>query len=134
MLISQAFTNYRQYEIAMGGLSPMTDLSYANCQRLSINYFGNIKLKQLTLDSIKSFLEYMLSWQKPDSARSNLICFRSVLRYAERHGERVISADDIKIPKREKRVMLFLTEVEQAEFVEAVAKPSRGYKTENPFA
>lgn len=131
MLLSQAFMNYRQYEIAMGGLSPRTDLSYANVERLAINYFGDTKLHRLTLDAVKSFLEHMLSWQKPDSARSNLICFRSVLRYAERHGERVVSADDIKIPKREKRVMLFLTESEQAEFIEAVAKPARGYKFEN---
>ena len=131
MLLSQAFTSYRQYEVAMGGLSRSTDLSYANCQRLAISYFGNVRLKALDLDSISKFFDHLLTWQKPDSARVNLICLRAVLNYAQIHGIKTLPIEDIRVPKREKRIMLFLTESEQTEFVKEVAKPAKGYKLEN---
>lgn len=131
MLLSQAFTSYRQYEVAMGGLSRSTDLSYANCQRLAISYFGNVRLKALDLDSISKFFDHLLTWQKPDSARVNLICLRAVLNYAQIHGIKTLPIEDIRVPKREKRIMLFLTESEQTEFVREVAKPAKGYKLEN---
>ena len=131
MLLSQAFINYRQYQVAMGGLSHSTDLSYANCQRLAVNYFGNVRLRTLNLDLIGRFFDHLLTWQKPDSARVNLICLRAVLNYAQIHGVKTVPVEDIKVPKRKKRTMLFLTESEQAEFIKEVAKPARGYKLEN---
>ncbi len=61
----------------------------------------------------------------------NIICFRSVLRRCVRKGWADIDVEDIKIPKREKRVVNYLTELEIERFIGAVSAKYRGYSRIN---
>ena len=131
VVISEAFNNYRQFVILMGGLSKKTDESYYNTSKLVASFFGDINVEELTLYDIRDFYQHLLGWQKPDTARGNIINLRSVLHRCKKQGLNVIDFDDIPVPKREKRAITYLTESEQAEFIKAVSRPSRGYKHEN---
>lgn len=129
--ISEAFRDYREYEILMGGLSNKTDEAYGNCQKLMTNYFGDVQIESLELSDIRNFFEHLREWQRPDTARANLVCLRCVLRYQRRRGVDVIDPDNIRVPKREKRMVTYLTEEEQRLFINVIAKPKRGYKESN---
>ena len=63
--------------------------------------------------------------------RGNIICFRSVLRRCVRKGWADIDIEDIKIPKREKRIVNYLTESEIERFIGAVSAKYRGYSRIN---
>lgn len=108
-------------------MSSKTQESYFYASRLTIGFFGNIDFGLIKLEDVISFYEHLLGWQSPDTARGNIICLRSVTRFMKRRFDNQLDPDDIKIPKREKRIIEFLTEPEVLEFIEVVAEKRRGY-------
>lgn len=127
MLISEAFEMYRRAEIVMGGLSRKTEESYKYALKLVIGYFGDVPMRSLGAEDVRDFYEHLLGWQKPDTARGNIICLRSVIKYLRRKSYEVLDPEDIKIPKREKRQIEYLTRAEVEEFIEVVGEKRRGY-------
>lgn len=131
MLISEAFENYREVEIIARGLSPKTLESYIYAEKLVTEYFSDTDIKNIATLDVAKFYQYLCSHQKPDTARGNIICLRSVLRRCSRKGWINIDIEDIKIPKREKRVVNYLTESEVECFIEVVSAKYRGYSKIN---
>lgn len=131
MLISEAFENYKEVEIIARGLSPKTLESYIYTEKLVIEYFTNTDVKNITTIDIAKFYQHLCNHQKPDTARGNIICLRSVLKRCVRKGWLNLDVEDIKIPKREKRIITYLTESEVDRFISVVGEQCRGYSNLN---
>ena len=131
MLISEAFENYREIEVISRGLSPKTLESYIYAEKLVIEYFTDTDVKNITTIDVAKFYQYLCNCQKPDTARGNIICLRSVLKRCVRKGWLDLDVEDIKIPKREKRIINYLTESEIERFIEVVSSKYRGYSRIN---
>jgi len=131
MKIKEIFAEYRRAEVVAANLSNKTFESYFYAEKLVVNFFGNVDIEHLRPEDIRSFYEHLLGWQKPDTARGNIICLRSVVKYAKRKGLKVLDPEDIKVPKREKRTIEYLTQSEVEKFIEVVGQPIRGYSRAN---
>lgn len=127
MLISEAFDTHRRMELVAGGLSSKTQESYFYAKKLAIGFFGDIEFGVIGPEDIISFYEHLLSWQSPDTARGNIICLRSVVRFMKRRFGNELDPEDIKVPKREKRVVEYLSKPEILEFINIVGERRRGY-------
>lgn len=127
MLISEAYDLYRKSEIIAGGLSNKTFESYFYGEKLAVKYFSDVDITSLTPADVRGFYDHLLSWQKPDTARCNIVCLRAVIKLCWRNGLPVINPDLIKVPKREKRVIQYLTEPEIDAFIEVVGQRRKGY-------
>lgn len=131
MKISEAFEFYRKAEIVAGGLSSKTAESYFYASKLAVGYFGNMEMKRLRPEDVRGYYEHLLGWQKPDTARGNIICLRAVIKLLRRKKEPVMDPEDIKVPKREKRLIHYLTEPEVRMFIAEVGRKQRGYSEIN---
>ena len=131
MLISEAFINYREVEIIARGLSPKTLESYVYAEKLVTEYFSDTDIKNITTVDVSKFYQYLCNHQRPDTARGNIICLRSVLKRCVRKGWLNLDVEDIKIPKREKRIINYLTELEVDRFISVVGEKCRGYSNFN---
>lgn len=131
MLISEAFENYREIEVISRGLSPKTLESYIYAEKLVVEYFSDTDIKNITTVDVSKFYQYLCNHQRPDTARGNIICLRSVLKRCVRKGWLNLDVEDIKIPKREKRIINYLTESEVDRFIFVVGEKSRGYSNFN---
>lgn len=131
MLISEAFDLYRRSEIVAANLSSKTEESYFYAAKLAIGYFGGVQIESIQANDVRDFYEHLLSWQKPDTARGNIICLRAVVRMLKRKKYEVMDPDDIKVPKREKRTVNYLTEPEVREFIDVISEKQRGYSELN---
>ena len=131
MLISEAFENYREIEVISRGLSPKTLESYIYAEKLVVEYFSDTDIKNITTVDVSKFYQYLCNHQRPDTARGNIICLRSVLKRCVRKGWLNLDVEDIKIPKREKRIIAYLTESEIDSFISVVGQQCRGYSNLN---
>lgn len=131
MLVSEAFTLYRRAEVLAGGLSSKTDESYLYSGKLAVSFFGNVDVTTITAEDIRDYYEHLLGWQKPDTARGNIVCLRAVFKMLKRKKFEVVDPEEIKVPKREKRQISYLTETEIEEFIEVVGEKRRGYSELN---
>lgn len=131
MRISEAFEYYRRAEIIAGGLSSKTAESYFYASKLAIGYFGNVEMGCIEAEDVRGFYEHLLGWQKPDTARGNIVCLRAVIKLLRRKNEPVMDPEDIKVPKREKRLIAYLTEPEVREFIAEIGRRKRGYSETN---
>lgn len=127
MKISEAFELYRSAEIIAGGLSPKTLESYVYAEKLVVGYFGNVEFEDIQAFDVRKFYDHLLSWQRPDTARGNIICLRAVVKFLKRKNISVMDPEDIKIPKREKRQVYYLTAPEVEEFIDVISEKRRGY-------
>ncbi len=131
MRISEAFEYYKRAEIIAGGLSSKTAESYFYASKLAIGYFGNVEMDCIEAEDVRGFYEHLLGWQKPDTARGNIVCLRAVIKLLRRKNEPVMDPEDIKVPKREKRLITYLTEPEVREFIAEIGRRKRGYSETN---
>lgn len=131
MKISQAFDAYIVSNVICRGLSDKTRESYLATQKLAVDFFADSPIDFIKIDDAQQFLLHLLKWQKRDTARGHLLQLRAVLRFATRRGWTNILADEIVIPKREKREIEYLTKAEVEEFIEVIEDPRRGYATIN---
>ncbi|MBQ3306435.1 tyrosine-type recombinase/integrase [Candidatus Saccharibacteria bacterium] len=131
MKISEAFAEYRESEIIAANLSSKTLESYFYSEKRAIEYFGDVGIETLTAPDVRSYYEHLLTWQKPDTARGNIVCLRAVVKLCRRNNLDVLDPELIKVPKREKRIINYLTEQEVQRFVEVVGAPQRGYSLLN---
>lgn len=131
MRISEAFEFYKRAEIVAGGLASKTAETYFYAAKLAIGYFGDIEMSRIGAEDVRDFYEHLLGWQKPDTARGNIVCLRAVIKLLRRKKEPVMDPEDIKIPKREKRLIHYLTEPEVREFIVEIGRHQRGYSETN---
>lgn len=127
MRISEAFALYREAEIVAAGLSAKTYESYIYAEKHAVDYFGDKNMCTLNPMDVREFYKHLLTWQKPDSARNNIICLRSVVRLCQKYEHLELSPEDIKVPKREKRIAKCLNESQVEEFIKVLAENRRGY-------
>lgn len=132
MLIYEAFEQYKRSEVLARGLSKKTLASYQNTQKLFCDYFGEqSKIEDITIDDILSFHEHLSTWQRSDTVRNNLFQVRSVFKFCIMRKIDVIDPMLISVPKKEKRMIQYLTQTEYEEFLEIIATSRRGYSTLN---
>ena len=127
MLISQAFDRYCRLELLASGKSAKTVESYQNAKKLLINFFGDLDVKNIKEEECLLFFEHLSGWQKLDTVRGNMICLRQVLRSLSHLELELINTDSIKIPKRQKRSIKFLTKPDVEDFAKKVLLKSKGY-------
>ena len=128
MKIHEAFVEYRRHEVLAMNYSPSTFQSYMNAEKKAISFFGNTDVRNITIDGIHELYLDMLGECCPDTARAYLSKIRVVLRYCRNHGENTIDPEQIKLPRREKKVARFLSQEEYARFVNEISRSHRGYK------
>lgn len=131
MKLSEAFSNYRDSEIVSANLSKKTFESYFYSEKLIKQFLGDVRIEDIKAEDVRDYYQHLLGWQKPDTARGNIVCLRAVIKYCKRKGLDVLDPEDIKVPKREKRVIEYLTEEEVERFIKVVGAPCRGYSRLN---
>ena len=129
MLIKEAFSMYEEEEVIAGGMSKKTLESYVYAEKLASEFFGaGTRIEDVMPIDVRTFYQHLLTWQKPDTARGNIGCFRAVVRLCVRRKlDMHTLPEDIKIPKREKRLVGYLTSTEAEEFIAVIAQKRRGY-------
>ena len=128
MKIHDAFAEYRRHEVLAMNYSPSTFESYLNAEKKAIATFGNVDVSQITVDGVHELYLDMLHTCCPDTARSYLSKLRVVLRYCRNHGENTLDPEEIKLPRREKKVARFLNMSEYKCFMDEIGRSHRGYK------
>lgn len=131
MNISEAFEYYRKAEIIARGLSSKTDESYVYSSKLAVSFFGNISIEDVNVEDVRDYYEHLLGWQRPDTARGHMVCLRSVIKCLRRRDPNIMDPEEIRLPKREKREVVYLTKAEVEEFINVVARKRRGYPEVN---
>ena len=129
MKISEAFAEYRHYEVAAMNYSASTFESYVNAEKAIITAIGNKDIVDLSVEDVHDvFLNLMNNHRCADTARSYISKLRVVVRYCRRHGLNTIDPEDIKIPRREKKVARFITVDEYRVFLRDISESRHGYK------
>lgn len=128
MKIHEAFAEYRRHEVLAMNYSPSTFESYLNAEKKVISYFGNIDVSAIDIDGVHELYLDIMHTCCSDTARSYLSKLRVVLRYCRNHGENTIDPEQIKLPRREKKVARFLTTQEYTRFMGEISRSHRGYK------
>lgn len=131
MLLKDVFEKYYQAEIKPAGLSIATGERYKNTGVLMVNYFGNVDVADITVEDMQRFYEHLSTWQAPNTVRLNIISCRRVLSYCRRKKLVDIDIEDIKIPKRPKKSVEYLTQAEFYIFLEAIKRRRAGYSRVN---
>lgn len=128
MKIHEAFLEYRRHEVLAMNYSPSTFQSYVNAEKKAVSFFGDIDVTEITVDGVHELYLDMLSSCCSDTARSYLSKLRVVIRYCRVRGQDVIDPEQIKLPRREKKVARFLNHDEYEHFLAEVNRSHRGYK------
>lgn len=127
MRLFDAFNLFIKIEVELAGLSPKTLEGYQNGFKLALGYFGNVKVRSIAVDDVADFHSHLRGWQSADTARGNIVILRRFLKFAKNRNLTAINPDEIKVPRREKRQIEWLTEIEFEQFLAVVAAPQRGY-------
>lgn len=124
--LSEAFELYRQDHIIMSNQSPKTEEAYLNTSLLIVRFMGDIDICDLTFEDVRDWRNWLLGWQKPDTARGNIMCLRMVLKFLRKRGYPVMDYENIPVAKRTKQTVDYLTPYEVEKFMEEVARKRRG--------
>lgn len=131
-MISEYFSNFLRDEVVLCDLSTKTIERYQCFYKLLTDFLGDIPLSSLMLEDTRLWREQLYSYQKPDTVRGYIGCLRAFLKYCHRKGARLsFNVEDIKLPKREKRLLDIPTDVEVREFIDLIGEPRRGYNNIN---
>ncbi len=125
MLLSEAFNIYEINVLRYEGRKPKTIHNYHCAIQSYLDACGDTPIELVTMDSIVVWKEYMR--QKPNKSSTiykNIVCLRSVLRYMETRGLKVIDTRDISLPSVEKPDPNWL-EVEEVKAMIEAAKNTR---------
>lgn len=138
MKLSEAFTEFMRVEILGQNKSPNTYEQYKYARKSIVGYLDSRGVRRLSRITPNQIADYYLVQTRqarnrldPDTARDYIMCLHAVLKYCNRKGYKTIDADEIKVPKRLKKEVKYLTKNEIEEFIEEVGRPSRGYSRVN---
>lgn len=136
MKISEAFSEYRKIMVRARGCSGNTDRGYEYTTKIFIEYFGDIRVRNLSVNRISEFyLDITGQTMNSDfcrrvsknTAREYVMKLRSVLTFCHNKGVKTINPDDIVLPKPEKISINFLTISEFNIFLNEISTPKHGY-------
>ncbi len=127
----EIFDSFLYDEIISIGYSRKTEERYVVFSRLITKFFGDIEVSKLDERKIRAWREHLGKHQSPDTVRGYVICLRRFIRYCERRLDLKISADNIKVPRREKRKIDILTNDEVNDFIDIIGQKKRGYSEVN---
>lgn len=125
--ISEAFEQHRTDWLAMKNQAKKTEESYHCTANLLVRFFGDVEISSIKFVDVKKWRDHLLTYQKPNSVRNNIVNLRSVLRYLANQGCTVLHYDTIPVPRRENKEVEFLDEQEMDEFIADVGRKARGY-------
>ena len=128
MKISQAFANYRKYEVAAMGYSDRTYQVYINAEKAVIKSLGDIEVEDITIDTIHEFYLDSAQVRSRNTTRSYVSKLKCVIRFCNIRGLKTINPEEIKMPRLEKKVARFITVEEFNRFLREIARPRHGYK------
>ena len=130
--ISDCFSDFLRDEVILCDRSSKTIERYQCFCRLLINFLGNKPIDSVSLEDTRKWREMLYSYQKPDTVRGYIVCLKCFFKYCQRKGRQLLfDTEDIKIPKREKRILDIPTEDEVEEFISILAMKRRGYCNAN---
>lgn len=138
MKISEAFNDFAKSQVIAKGLSASTFAGYQNTCKAMTRYFGDIKVSKISLTDLEQFYIDLTETERvngrkhhPNTGRAFMAQIKTVWAFLGRRGEKVIDAAEIPLPKLKKSAPTWLEEDEVADFVNAVARPARGYPRVN---
>lgn len=131
MRMSKAFEMYIEEEIIMICGSENTVRGYKSVKSVYIKYFGDVEIEQINSQKVKEFTLDFLSEHKPATVRGYLSKLKAVLSLCTRRGLKVMSSEEVKLPKLPHRRIIWLDDVSFANFIDRVEAPCRGYSEVN---
>jgi len=140
MKISEAFADYQRIGIRGRGCSANTDRAYEYTKRVMVEYFGDVNIRKLKLEDVSNFY---LDLTEPragtahqriiskNTARAYVSKLRTVLRFCQKRGLKVVDPDEIALPRLEKKVARFVDYQQYEAFLKEIGRPRRGYSNLN---
>ncbi|WP_341356743.1 tyrosine-type recombinase/integrase [Rossellomorea sp. y25] len=112
MRMSEAWEKY-QLDKKIEGYSPLTLKAYCFQYSLLLRHFGDINIKDITTENLKSYLINSGEHLKPTSLGHRVRCIRSLFKWIHDEGYLHYNpASKLKEPKIGKRIPKFLTDIE----------------------
>lgn len=128
MKISEAFANYRKYEVLAMGYSDRTYETYLNAEKALIGCLGNIDIEKINVDMVHDFYLDSLVSRSKNTTRSYISKLRCVMRFCSIRGVDTINPESIRVPRCEKKTARFITVDEFNRFLREIGRPRHGYK------
>lgn len=117
MLISEVWGEFVQYKLLEEGRSEDTILKYHDCIKRFIGLEGDLEITEIRKEHL---LDMRMKLKKLSVARvsSIIFCVRSLLRYCREEKEMsVIDPSLIKLPRRTRKEIIYLTNDEVKDFL-----------------
>lgn len=131
MKLSEAFKDYRQFEIIAANKSPKTYETYKYAEKSFVDFFGDIRINKITPEMIANYYINFTRDYSSDTARGYIIALRAVLKRRKLAGENIRNIELIRIPQREKKTVRYLEKDDISKFIKAIGTPKKGYAKVN---
>lgn len=125
--ISNAFEMYRRDYIVFSNQSRKTEESSGLAGRSIMSFLGDMPLADLTFQDVRNWKEHLEHTLSQNTVRCYIIKLRVVIKYARLRGYECINEATITPPKRQNKVVDFLTEPEVERLIWAVSQRRAGY-------
>lgn len=122
MKLREIWDEFLRYKIAEDGIKHDTVVKYNDCLNRFIGLEGNLEVEMINLDHFTD-LKYRLQQEKisPARIRSIIFCMRSLFRFLQKRKKlKVLNAADIEPPKKEKKDIVFLDNIEVQKLRECI--------------
>lgn len=131
MKISELFKKYENEVIYELGQSVRTLEMHNLALRTIIDHCGDIEASDFTFEKYQSWRRSLLKKCCNNTARGYILKLRVVLRHAKLSGLDVINHELIKVPKRENKVVGFITPEEVSILIREAQRPRAGFSKFN---
>lgn len=132
--ISEAFEVYRVEHIVYLNQSKRTAETSLNAMNLLVKFAGDIPVTQLSFDLIRKWKEHLERTKGQNTVRCYIIKLRVVLKHLQLRGyEGIINPEMVGVPKRQDRIVEFVTPEEVNKLIDTAFTPVSGYKTINRY-
>lgn len=134
LLISEAFEIFRVEYIVYLNQSPKTEEMHTCALNSLIKFAGDIPIADLTFDTVRKWKAHLSQDKSPNTVRGYLIKLRVVLKHLSRKGyKNIINHEMVGVPKKEQKIVEFLTESEVSQFIDAALVQLAGYAKINRY-
>lgn len=127
MSISEAFELYRVEHIVYLSQSSRTEEMNALAMKSLIKFCGDIDIKDLTFDVIRKWKDDLSKRCSDNTVRGYILKIRVVLKHARLKGYDVLNYEMVGVPKRENKIVEFLTKEEVSILIDSAFAPKAGY-------
>lgn len=131
--ISDAFERYRVDYIVYRNQSKKTEEMHRLALRSLLQYVPDKNIEDLTFQDIRSWKEQIERTKGVNTVRGYILKLRVVVAYIKKLGYHTVDPDIIGVPKRQQKVVEFITEEEVEHLISASFTASDGYSTLNRY-